>query len=1846
MNKQPRPKQQKKRPTIGYLVSELQLDFSLLAWQGMTDAARKHDVDLISFIGGIMRPHTGFGGQANVLYDLAGPECLDGLIIWPPPIGVYLSKPEIDEFCRRYAASIPTVLLEEEIKDIPRVTVDVYQGMQWMVNHLIEVHGYRRIAFAGQFENQVGFQKRYRAFTDSMAAHNLPVEAKLTQPWFPDEFIYPGGLVDEKVFTSWVNEALQNGAEAFVGVSDTTAFQIIETLQSQGVQAPDDVAVVGFDNYRESWMITPPLTTVSPSFYKLGRQAVETLLPLLDGKPIAEETVVLPQLIIRQSCRCMNPTVMRAGAKMEKRLPQVESFAVAFNRRRPQIVSDIFQAANTLAVEGLQKQIERLLDAFEAELTGKTDAGFLQQLNKILRQVIAASGRVSDCQKIILVLRRYTLPCLDTAEAVFSAETLWQQAQIMIGKAAERAQAHQQFLAEQEANKLREVGQILNNTFDVGQLMDVLSKNLPQLNIPGCYVCLYENPQPYQYPQPAPEWSQLALAYTRQGQLLLEPEKQRFPSRQLVPEGVFSQEHQVNLIVEALYSQQNQIGFVLFEAGPHNGYVYEVLRRDISSALEGALLVQRVQEHAAEIARQKYVLDTFMDNVPDLIYFKDRESRFTQVNRAFIDRFDELNDFADVIGKTDFDLFSEEEARPKYEKEQQIIRIGQPLLAYEERYFDGRWALISKIPLRNEHGEIIGIFGITRDITLVKQAQETLAKQARQLQMVAEVSTATSTILDTADLLQRVVDLTKARFGLYHAHIYLLNDTGDTLNLVSGAGKAGRQMVAQEWNIPLVQEQSLVARAARTAEIVTVDNVREVPDWMPNPLLPNTHAEMAVPIMLEEVVVGVLDVQADTIGGLTESDANLLRTLANHVAVALTNARLFEQMEQAKEAAEQAKEEAEQAREEIETINEALEIQVWHTTGQAQLNDKIRGEQDIPTLANNIIQFLCRYLKAQLGALYIVDNHGLNLVGRYAYRSKNSTNRVEFGEDLVGQAALDKEPMVITNVPNDYITIRSGLGETIPGNILIFPFIYNEQLIGVIEMGTLAEFSQAQTDFLQTALDSIAIAFNTAQARHRINELLAETQQQAEELLVQGEELQATNEELEIQTESLRASEAQLREKQTALDKQNQELKIAQQELEQKAEELARASSYKSEFLANMSHELRTPLNSLLILARMLGDNEAGNLTPEQVESAQIIYNGGKDLLDLINDILDLSKVESGKLVLNFEVMPLNELTAMAETQFRHVAEEKGLALNLSLAGDLPAGIKTDRQRVKQIVKNLLSNAFKFTSQGSVSLSINRADAGVDLSRSNLEPGRAVAIRVADTGIGMTPEQQNLVFEAFQQADGSTSRHYGGTGLGLSISKDLALKLGGQLDVESEPGQGSTFTLYLPLEKTHEAKEGANREVKGQEPAASRPASLPAPGSTSQSSTAPEPETTFLADDRAELDIGHKVLLVIEDDPNFAKIVYEYSHKQGFKCLVAPDGAAGLELVKIYHPAAIILDLILPDMSGWEVLQALKHDPTARHIPVHIISIEDEVLDAYKQGAIGYLTKPVSPEQMIEVLQKIEGLLSREIKTLLVVEDDINLQRTLKKLLGGRDVQIIEARLGQDALELLQTQYCDCIILDLSLPDMTGFELLNKINTDEALSRCPVIVYTGRDLTAEENLELMQYANRIIVKGVKSPERLLDETALFLHRVVADMPHDKQQTIKQLYERDDFLKDKKVLIVDDDMRNSFALSKLLSDKGIVVKIARDGQKALDLLAENPDIDLILMDIMMPVLDGYETTKRIRAQQQFRALPILALTAKAMTGDREKCLAAGANDYLPKPVNIDRLFSMLRVWLFR
>ncbi len=721
-DKQPTIPGRNGRRTIGYLCSEIQRDFALWPWLGMVDAAGRYDVNFITFMGGILRPLNGFGGQANVLCDLAGAGCLDGLIIWPPVMGVYLSAREIEEFCRRYFPSVPVVLMQETMRGVPRVTIDDYLGCRMAVDHLIETHNYRRIAFAGMFEHHVGFKERYRAYRDSLKAHGLPMDKALAKPWFPDQHVHPSGRVHQEVFQDWVRQALENNVEAIVGISDTIALQIIETLHSLGVGIPADVAVVGFDDFKQSQVITPPLTSANPSFYELGQKAVEILLASLEGRSAPEETVVAPRLMVRQSCGCIDPAVVQAVAgpvePKDKRLPE------ALAGRREEIVAEIARASGSSA--GTAAWAGQLLDRFAAEASGKSPGGFLSALDEALRREMAADRDVAAWQGAVSALRRHSLPYL-SGVSLTRAEDIWGQARVAIGQAAAQFQARQTVRLEHQTQIVQEISQALLSTFDADQIMNVLAGGLPRLGIPSCRLALYEDPQPYRYPQPAPEWSRLELAYDEKGRAALEPNGLRYRTSALMPEELLPRERRYSMVVEPLYFQENQLGFIILEVGPRAGSIYEALRAQISSTLQGARLVQRVHEHSAELVRQQYILGTFMENVPDPIYFKDLESRITRANKAHAVKL-KLDDPAEEIGKTDFDFFPEEQARVKYAHEQEIIRTGRPILNLEEPSGIDGWALTTKMPLRDEHGRIIGTFGISHDITDLKQAQAALEK--------------------------------------------------------------------------------------------------------------------------------------------------------------------------------------------------------------------------------------------------------------------------------------------------------------------------------------------------------------------------------------------------------------------------------------------------------------------------------------------------------------------------------------------------------------------------------------------------------------------------------------------------------------------------------------------------------------------------------------------------------------------------------------------------------------------------------------------------------------------------------------------------------------------------------------------------------------------------------------------------------------------------------------------------------------------------------------------------------------------------------------------------------------
>jgi tubulin-specific chaperone A len=764
-------------------------------------------------------------------------------------------------------------------------------------------------------------------------------------------------------------------------------------------------------------------------------------------------------------------------------------------------------------------------------------------------------------------------------------------------------------------------------------------------------------------------------------------------------------------------------------------------------------------------------------------------------------------------------------------------------------------------------------------------------------------------------------------------------------------------------------------------------------------------------------------------------------------------------------------------------------------------------------------------------------------------------------------------------------------------------------------------------------------------------ELLEQTRQQAERLQIQQEELQQTNDELESQTQALRSSEASLQTQQEELRVTNEELEEQKKEMEEqrdavqrnndalerarreiadKARDLETASHYKSEFLANMSHELRTPLNSVLILSQLLENNKDNNLTDKQVEFARTIYTSGTDLLNLINEVLDLAKIEAGKMTISPEDINLQELLAELVRPFKSTTEKKGLELGTVIEEELPATILSDSQRLPQILRNLLSNACKFTEKGGVTLAVGRPKTGVDLSRSGLNPERALAFRVVDTGIGIPAELQSHVFEAFHQADGTTSRRFGGTGLGLSISRELARLLGGEIQLTSKEGEGSTFTLYLP-----ERLDDTPAAMKDNE-AARKISARPAP----------EEDGHEVNDDRRQISFGDKSLLIIEDDTSFADTLMDLARQRGFKCLVAEDGETGLRFAGRHRPSAIILDISLPGMDGWEVMERLKANPETRHIPVHFISATDKQIPAKYLGAVGYLVKPVDVAKLDEAFTRIEEIIAKPVKKLLVVEDVDAQRQAIVELIGNGDVVTTAVATGAEALERLRSENFDCMILDLGLADMSGFDLLAAIRDDARLQDIPIIIYTGKELSEDEDAELRKYAESIIVKGVRSPERLLDETTLFLHRVQRDLPDEKQRMLRRMTAADAELAGRKILLVDDDMRNVFALSNVLELRGVEVVVGRNGVDGLAKLDQNPNVDLVLMDIMMPEMDGYEAMRRIRQDKRFAGLPIIALTAKAMKGDRDKCLEAGASDYLAKPVDADRLLSLLRVWLHR
>ena len=925
------------------------------------------------------------------------------------------------------------------------------------------------------------------------------------------------------------------------------------------------------------------------------------------------------------------------------------------------------------------------------------------------------------------------------------------------------------------------------------------------------------------------------------------------------------------------------------------------------------------------------------------------------------------------------------------------------------------------------------------------------------------------------------------------------------------------------------------------------------------------------------------------------------------------------------------------------------ETQGWLRTGQMGLAARLQGEQRLETLGEQLLAFLADYVGAQVGAVYVAERAGqFRRVATYAM-SAGDGDQLRSGEGLVGQAAKQNRALHVTNVPAGYLRIASSLGHGEPSELIIAPASADGIVQAVIELGFFRTLVATERELMDRVSESLGVAIRASKDRTRLEELLEQTQQQAEELQTQQEELRVTNEELEERGRILKESQARLENQQSELEQinaaleeqtellehQKDDLSAAQGALAERAADLERANQYKSEFLANMSHELRTPLNSSLILARLLADNKGGNLTSEQVKFAHMILSAGNDLLELINDILDLSKIEAGKIELTIEPVALGPAIESLVKGLQPLAQQKGLAFGATLEPGLPDRIESDAQRLGQILTNLLSNAIKFTEQGGVQVRVFRT------------PDGQVAFAVRDTGIGIPLHQQAIIFDAFRQADGSTHRKYGGTGLGLSISRDLARTLGGDISVQSAPGEGSVFTLTLPT--TYKPDDASAGAVGTLPIAPTRPLAVPAAAVAPPAAAASVLAAPEIDDDREHLTPGARSVLIVEDDVRFASVLRDLAHELGFQCVVTHSAGDGLAAALRFAPSAILLDVNLPDHSGLGVLDQLKHNPQTRHVPVHVISVEDYSHQALELGAIGYALKPVMREQLVEVFARLTAKLDQGARRLLVVEDDQRQRESIERLLMSDDVQITGVDTATAALEQLKATTFDCVVMDLNLPDVSGYELLEQMAEQDEVSFPPVIVYTGRSLTRDEEQRLGRYSKSIIIKDARSPERLLDEVTLFLHQVEAALPLERQRMLKVARARETALEHRRILVVEDDARNIFALSNVLEPKGARLVVARNGREALTALARSREnggepIDLVLMDIMMPEMDGLTAMREIRKQAVWKDLPIIALTAKAMKDDQEKCLAAGANDYIAKPLDVEKLLSLVRVWM--
>jgi signal transduction histidine kinase/CheY-like chemotaxis protein/CHASE3 domain sensor protein len=921
--------------------------------------------------------------------------------------------------------------------------------------------------------------------------------------------------------------------------------------------------------------------------------------------------------------------------------------------------------------------------------------------------------------------------------------------------------------------------------------------------------------------------------------------------------------------------------------------------------------------------------------------------------------------------------------------------------------------------------------------------------------------------------------------------------------------------------------------------------------------------------------------------------------------------------------------------------------QNWLQSGQIQLSSAMGGDQSYENLGHNILRFFAEYLDAQAGALFVKEGNGFKRVATYGVPANDGVpERFALNDRLLGQAARDRRTFFVPDVPDGYLTFGSALGHGKPKHLAIVPVIHNSQTSAVMEFGFNSPPDDRATELFERVAESIGPAVRSVEYREGLQQLLEETQRQGQELQAQGEELRVTNEELEEQGRALRESQARLENQQAELEQTNAQLEEQTQllelerdqvarskrALELQAVELERASQYKSDFLANMSHELRTPLNSSLILAKLLADNPSGNLTGEQVEFAKTIRTAGNDLLTLINDILDLSKIEAGHMEVRAEELQVARLLEDLKRTFRPVADEKKLAFQAQILPGCPHTISTDRQRLEQILKNLLSNAIKFTERGEIELTIGGA------------PDDRITFAVTDTGIGIPLDQQESIFEAFRQGDSTTNRSHGGTGLGLSISRQLARLLGGEIHLASKEGEGSTFTVTIPVVYDASLIKANLSQIVKVPPVVEQKAPLP-------TRLAAHESERQMADDRDRLTAQSRAILVVEDDESFARILSQLAHELDFACLIATTAEDALATALEYLPNAVILDIGLPDHTGLWVLDRLKHEQRTRHIPVHVISADDYAESAYALGAVGHMLKPVQREELVTTLRQLEARLAQRMGRVLIVEDDPVQRDGLQRLLGSQDVATFGVATAAECLAQLKDNTFDCMVLDLTLPDASGYTLLETLSRDEAYAFPPVIVYTGRQLSEDEEQRLRKYSKSIIIKGAKSPERLLDEVTLFLHRVVSDLPPEQQRMLEQARSRDATIEGRRILVVEDDVRNVFALTSMLEPRGAVVQIARNGREALEALEKSCDqrsraIDLVLMDVMMPEMDGITAVREIRKQARWKKLPIIMLTAKAMRDDQETCLKAGANDYMAKPLDVEKLLSLVRVWMPR